>query len=216
MLSFFALLALLPVCLVVSARHRWPRTPAKCSARICDAARSLRQRCGAVFYVGHPEGPSFLGVARAPRPRVCCIGGLRCARRSFEIIIYIENDAFWGRSVGAGLGPEVVLGGRVPCSLRLVGLVRACVGQEVVVCVCLLCRLLRGQTHLSMHSAVGRVGAGVVLGVMVGVLFSSHSCGRSSVWWWRAWAQSVVVFAVLGIRQGLCLFAVRCVLVISD
>ena len=57
--------------------------------------------------------------------------------------------------------------------LRLVGLVRACVGQEVVVCVCLLCRLLRGQTHLSMHSAVGRVGAGagIVLGVMVGVLF---------------------------------------------
>ena len=171
MLSFFALLALLPVCLVLSARHRWPRTPAKCSARICDAARSLRQRCGAVFFVGHPEGPSFLGVARAPRPRVCCIGGLRCARRSFEIIIYIENDAFWGRSVGAGLGPEVVLGGRVPCSLRLVGLVRACVGQEVVVCVCLLCRLLRGQTHLSMHSAVGRVGAGVVLGVMVGEIF---------------------------------------------
>ena len=73
--------------------------------------------------------------------------------------------------VGAGLGPEVVVGGRVPCILRLVGLVRACVGQEVVVCVCLLCRLLRGQTHLSMHSAVGRVGAGVVLGVMVGVLF---------------------------------------------
>ena len=142
-----------------------------CSARIYDAARSLRPRFGAVFFVGHPEGPSFLGVARAPRPRVCCIGGLRCARRSFEIIIYIENDAFWGRSVGAGLGPEVVLGGRVPCSLRLVGLVRACVGQEVVVCVCLLCRLLRGQTHLSMHSAVGRAGAGVVLGVMVGEFF---------------------------------------------
>ena len=73
--------------------------------------------------------------------------------------------------VGAGLGPEVVVGGRVPCILRLVGLVRACVGQEVVVCVCLLCRLLRGQTHLSMHSAVGRAGAGVVLGVMVGVFF---------------------------------------------
>ena len=118
--------------------------------------------------------------------------------------------------VGAGLGPEVVVGGRVPCILRLVGLVRACVGQEVVVCVCLLCRLLRGQTHLSMHSAVGRVGAGVVLGVMVGVLFSSHSCGRSSVWWWRAWAQNVVVFALLGIRQGLCLFAVCCALVICD
>ena len=61
--------------------------------------------------------------------------------------------------------------GVCPAFLRLVGLVRACVGQEVVVCVCLLCRLLRGQTHMSMHSAVGRVGAGVVLGVMVGVLF---------------------------------------------
>ena len=47
-------------------------------------------------------------------------------------------------------------------------------------------------------------------------IFSSHSCGRSSVWWWRAWAQNVVVFAVLGIRQGLCLFAVCCVLVICD
>ena len=118
--------------------------------------------------------------------------------------------------VGAGLGPEVVVGGRVPCILRLVGLVRACVGQEVVVCVCLLCRLLRGQTHLSMHSAVGRVGAGVVLGVMVGVLFSSHSCGPSSVRWWRAWPPNVIVFAVLGVRQGWFWFAVCCVLVISD
>ena len=106
----------------------------------------------------------------------------------------------------------------MPCILRLVGLVRACVGQEVVVCVCLLCRLLRGQTHLSMHSAVGRVGAGVVLGVMVGVFFlrilvvgrrfGGGGRGRKM--------QNVVVFAVLGIRQGLCLFAVCCVLVICD
>ena len=85
--------------------------------------------------------------------------------------------------VGAGLGPEVVVGGRVPCILRLVGLVRACVGQEVVVCVCLLCRLLRGQTHLSMHSAVGRVGAvtGRELLVRVGVLCILGSVGFAPV-----------------------------------
>ena len=46
--------------------------------------------------------------------------------------------------------------------------------------------------------------------------FSSHSCGPSSVRWWRAWPPNVIVFAVLGVRQGWFWFAVCCVLVISD
>ena len=157
MLSFFALLALLPVCLVVSARHRWPRTPAKCSARICDAARSLRQRCGAVFYVGHPEGPSFLGVARAPRPRVCCIGGVRCARRSFEIIIYIENDAFWGRS---GWRRSWARGcGRWTCALHsAVGRVSACLCRSGGCGMCMSSLQVAPWANASVYAFCGRSG----------------------------------------------------------
>ena len=88
-------------CFLSRLHARWPRTSEICCARICDAARSLRQCCGVVLlHRNTRRGQSFLCV--------------RCARRGLGLAVFFgecgscgargrlsphrRNDGFWGGS----------------------------------------------------------------------------------------------------------------------
>ena len=179
----------MPLCSLLSVRHSCLTAVVKCAARLCDAARSLRQRCVVVILFGE-RGICYVTGAPAPGRRVCCRLGvcgacslLGCAARvtgrvgavnGWEVVFGVGVFACWV----SRLGLLAVVGEAVLCILSsVVSLVVESVGAGCSRSRCLWCPSRVEPGCIFQVSSLSLRGSCILFWV---------SCGRSGslgLWW---------------------------------